>query len=211
MHVLAAVDSSGSMGQVADDVIGGFNSYMKGLSEDADSAYFVTLVFFDHIVVPVCDNKPLSAVPTLNEENYRPRGMTALFDAVGWLITSFDAYQNESETLNLSGAKPLVIVHTDGEENSSRTWSLESLNALIEAKTQLGWTFIFLGAGPEAWAQGQQLSMHSTDTVRSPGGTRGTYEGLVASTKGMSAGTMSPEEAAVTIRKFSVRGDADGK
>jgi hypothetical protein len=45
---------------------------------------------------------------------------------------------------------------TDGEENSSREWTHDAVKALIDDKEKDGnWTFVFLGAAPDAWDQGR--------------------------------------------------------
>jgi hypothetical protein len=49
----------------------------------------------------------------------------------------------------------VTVIMTDGEENSSREWTTSGVKALIEQKEKEdGWTFVFLGAGLDAWTQG---------------------------------------------------------
>jgi hypothetical protein len=47
--------------------------------------------------------------------------------------------------------KVIVVVQTDGLENSSREWDRAGVNALItEQREKYSWDFVFLGAGPDA-------------------------------------------------------------
>jgi hypothetical protein len=49
---------------------------------------------------------------------------------------------------------------TDGEENSSREWTHDAVKSLIDQKEREGiWTFVFLGAAPNAWVQGRSLGI----------------------------------------------------
>jgi len=46
----------------------------------------------------------------------------------------------------------MVIITTDGMENSSHEWTAESVKKLIGEKEKLGWEFLFLGVGLDAFA-----------------------------------------------------------
>jgi hypothetical protein len=55
---------------------------------------------------------------------------------------------------------------TDGEENSSGEWSLNGVRALIEQKNESRWTFIFMGAGLDARAQGQAYGVKGRNVAQ---------------------------------------------
>lgn len=56
---------------------------------------------------------------------------------------------------------------TDGEENSSREWSMEGIRQLLRSKEALGnWTFVFLGANLDAFTQGTRLGVPLANAVR---------------------------------------------
>ena len=85
----------------------------------------------------------------LEGKSYRPDGNTALNDAIGITVRKVE---HDNSAVN----KIVTVIMTDGEENSSREWSLDGVRALIEQTEKEGrWTFIFMGAGLDAWAQGQ--------------------------------------------------------
>jgi len=56
---------------------------------------------------------------------------------------------------------------TDGEENSSREWTLQGIRELVRSKESLGnWTFVFLGANIDAFMQGANLGVARPNAVR---------------------------------------------
>ncbi|MFW0874199.1 hypothetical protein [Rhodococcoides corynebacterioides] len=86
-----------------------------------------------------------------------PRGMTALYDAVGTFVTEVGAALAALQEERRPGSVT-VLVMTDGYENSSREWSRRSVRALIEQQeTQYGWDFVFLGANMDAVETGAQM------------------------------------------------------
>ncbi len=183
-HVLLVVDMSGSMNGLAEDVRGGFNTYVADLAKD-DGRYRITATLFDTRFVPLCVAAKLKNVPPLTEQNYRPTGMTALLDAVGKTVTDFEA----STTL-ADGERVLCVVQTDGHENSSKEFTAARIAEMIREREAAGrWTFIYLGAGQDAWGQGQALGfVHTVNTDNSAAGTRSTYSGITRASKAYAAG-----------------------
>lgn len=66
-----------------------------------------------------------------------------------------------------AGGTVLAVVVTDGEENSSRRHTYADLSKLIAAREAEGFTFIFLGADIDAWAQGTSLGFSGTASGQS--------------------------------------------
>jgi len=187
-HVLLITDMSGSMGALAEDVRGGFNTYLDELAKDGGK-YRLTVTLFDTEFIPLCTAAKLADTPRLTNVNYAPRGMTALHDAIGKTVAEF-----ESGTKLGEGDRVLVVVQTDGHENSSREFNGVQVAELIKAREATGvWTFIYLGAGPSAWGQGEQLGMRSVNTAATAGGTRATYAGLATASADYSRGASAGE------------------
>ena len=151
VHVLFVIDSSGSMAPKASDVRGGFNSYVSNLGEDMASEYRLTAVTFDTQVTTLFTDVTLNQVPALDTSNYRPGGNTALYDALGVSLSELtSAIRREAKPYGID--KTLVIVMTDGEENSSRRFTKEQINSEIKLREDAGnWTFVYLGADQDAW------------------------------------------------------------
>lgn len=160
-HALLIWDMSGSMYSLAEDVRGGFNEYVAGLRA-SDGRYRLTVTLFDNHIEPLCVAAKLRDVPSLTADNYRPRGTTALLDAIGKTVTQFEAATTFGED-----DRVLVVVQTDGHENASTEWSKASIAELIRDREKTGaWTFVYLGAGVDAWSQAGGIGFSAATTVR---------------------------------------------
>jgi uncharacterized protein YegL len=176
------LDKSGSMNSKVQDVIGGFNLYISELAKEPAVEYGFTLTLFDTAVAMKYNSAPLAQVAKLNESSYRPSGNTALLDAIG----------NTVQTVNSAGFdKIITVIMTDGEENSSREWTLQGIRELVRSKESVGnWTFVFLGANLDAFTQGTNLGMATLNSVRYDAGNYlGVYHSLARRTNVMSSGT----------------------
>src|SRR5262249_16018895 len=146
-----------SMHPKATDVRGGFNSYVSTLGEDTQSAYRLTAVTFDTQVTTLFTDVPLTDVPQLDESNYLPGGNTALYDALGVSLDELtSAIRREDHPYGTDRA--LVIVRTDGLENSSRRFTKQQVSDGIKGREAAGnWTFVYLGADQDAWAASEGM------------------------------------------------------
>ena len=84
-HIVLVLDRSGSMEEVKDDAIGGFNQFL-GEQKNFPGQATMTLVQFDHEYDIVYDFVPIDHVAKLSKKSYLPRGMTRLLDAIGLTI-----------------------------------------------------------------------------------------------------------------------------
>ncbi|MGM2799589.1 hypothetical protein ACS2Q1_29450, partial [Bacillus cereus group sp. Bce004] len=84
-----------------------------------------------------------------------PRGMTALHDAVGDALEGFRAALS-AIPVHAQPGTVLVVVVTDGHENASNRWTGDRVNRLVTGLTdELGWNFVYLGAGQDAIVVGR--------------------------------------------------------
>jgi hypothetical protein len=190
------LDKSGSMSTKVQDVIGGFNLYLDELAKELAVDYGFSLTLFDTVVEMKYKGVPLSQVTKLDDATYRPSGNTALLDAIG----------NTVQTVNADGFdKTITVIMTDGQENSSREWTLLAIRELIRSKEAAGnWTFVFLGANPDAFAQGAILGVPMANSVRyDPANYGDVLSSLARRTNAFSA---TPARAAVDFFK----GEASG-
>lgn len=88
-EIACIVDRSGSMHSIAEDAVGGFNRFLEEQKALPGRAR-LTLVLFDHEYQLLCAGLDLRRVPPLDDRLYRPRGMTALLDAVGRTLDDLD-------------------------------------------------------------------------------------------------------------------------
>lgn len=202
-HVLMVTDMSGSMTSLAEDVRGGFNTYVDDLRKDKDGKYRLTVTLFDNQFESLCVAAKLADVPRLTEENYRPRAMTALLDAVGKTVGEF-----ESRVPALAdGDKVLVVVQTDGQENASTEFSRDQIAKLIKDREATGrWTFMYLGAGVAAWAQAGGMGFSAATTLRAAntsGATRSSYSGLTQASIAYSKGATAAEASGLVAQALA--------
>lgn len=143
------LDKSGSMAGLEKDTIGGFNSLMEKQLE-VEGECRVTTVLFDHEATILHDRIDLRAIKKMGERDYRVGGSTALLDALGSTIEKIISVQKKTAP-EFRATKVVVVVITDGEENSSRKYSAKQVKALVEKEKEgYGWQFIFLGANMDA-------------------------------------------------------------
>lgn len=144
--IAALLDRSGSMQGIADDMRGGFDTYIAAERAQTGTT-LVTLAQFDDRYDVVYQNTPIADVPSLD---LQPRGMTALLDAIGRFITEVGAGLAALPEDQRPG-EVTVLVLTDGHENASSEWTKEAVKQLIaQQETVYGWDFVFLGANMDA-------------------------------------------------------------
>ena len=154
------LDRSGSMQGLTEDVIGGCNQFVNDQAAKPGKARLTTVQFdggdpFEVII----DAKRISKVPALTSDVYQPRGVTPLYDAVGRLITTADQRITSREERELPEEDQLVIVFTDGLENASREFGRSQVFDLIKDRMDAGWTFVFMGANQDSYAEGHKIGL----------------------------------------------------
>lgn len=158
VHVYFLLDRSGSMQAIASDVIGGFNAFVEE-QRLTPGHLRMTLIQFDaqdpHELVFA--GRDIKDVAPLTSDRFKPRGATPLFDAVGETILMAEKAQAEMEHV-------VVVTFSDGKENASQRHSRKSIFDRIAAKRELGWTFVFLGANQDSYAEGGSLGYSGKNT-----------------------------------------------
>lgn len=153
-ELVCVIDRSGSMSATLADAQGGLDTFLakqKALGEPCN----LTLHEFDTEFDTPIPHGPIADAPA-----YRlvPRGMTALYDAVGRTIRDLDAHVAK-------GAQVIVLIVTDGQENSSREFTGAQVRELVKARTDAGWAFSFVGVGIDAYADGGTMGMARASTI----------------------------------------------
>jgi hypothetical protein len=158
LHIYFLLDRSGSMQSMADDVVGGFNGFLAAQQAEGHDAV-LTLVQFDsqdpHEIL--VDARPIAEVGPLDRARFQPRGGTPLYDAIGHLIA--DATIRGEKTAIDGGApeEVLFVTFTDGMENRSTEYTQKQVFGLISKRQELGWTFAYLGANQDSYAEGGKI------------------------------------------------------
>lgn len=144
-EVVFILDRSGSMSGLEEDTIGGFNSMIKKQQKEEGEAYVSTVLFDDKCEV-LYDRVDVKKIEPMNDRQYYVRGCTALLDAVGGAIHHIGNIHKYARPEDVP-EKTLLIITTDGMENSSHRYSYDKVKHMVERqKERFGWEFLFLGA-----------------------------------------------------------------
>ena len=171
MKITLIVDRSGSMIDKAGVSTQGINELITSHKKNKEVRF--NLIEFDNeIKVVAKDKKKIKGYELI------PRGSTAMYDGIGEALSM----------LNLD-EKNLVVIVTDGYENSSRTWSQVHINPLIKAMEKAGVEFIFLGAGIDAFKEANSLGINPGSSIQMTRNTAGNFQaaftGVTATTNSM--------------------------
>jgi hypothetical protein len=158
LDLLVLLDRSGSMQDAKKDHEGGLRSFVED-QRDVEGDVRLTFIQFD--TVDACeviyDRVPLAEVKT-EEIVLLPRSGTPLLDAVGRGVTHLRSKLPP-------GRQVVVLVITDGEENSSHEWTKDRVKALVTELEAANWNFLFLGANIDAFAESGALGIHAASTL----------------------------------------------
>ena len=175
IYNLIILDESGSMVSIYDQALGGANETIQTIrtaqAASDDQKQFLTFVTFDsgnrEPVRTIIDTMPIDQVKDLTCDDYKPNGLTPLYDAMGKSLTALERKVTD-------GDQVLVTVITDGMENSSHEFSGAAVSKLVKKLRAKGWTFVYVGANQDAVEVAKNLNIdnamnfHATaeDTMR---------------------------------------------
>jgi len=159
VEIVFVLDRSGSMAQIKGDAIGGFNQFLQD-QRDEPGECLLSLLLFDHEHTVVCTGTPVGELPYMTAKSFVPRGTTALLDAIARGV----AVLRERMSAASEGTKALLVIMTDGHENSSREIDLAGVKGLLAGCDDEGWPVIYLGATVDAFDVGVNLGVSAATT-----------------------------------------------
>jgi electron transfer flavoprotein alpha subunit len=156
-HIAVVLDRSGSMSGIKRQTADSLDEFINK-QKDVGGNASVTLAQFDDQYDIVWKDKDLSETTSVSRF-YRPRGLTALLDAIGKTINSVGA----SLAAKPDDEKPdkvIFVILTDGLENASKEYTREKIFDMIRHQEEkYGWEFVFLGANQDAIGVGMELGI----------------------------------------------------
>lgn len=158
------LDKSGSMCNLVDDTVGGYNALLKQ-NKMMEGEALVSTVLFNHKSQVLHDRVPIENVAPLTSRDYVPSGCTALLDAVGGAIHYHERVQHILPP-ELRPEHTLFCITTDGLENASREYGYDRVKRMISAAQERGWEFMFLGANIDAAKEAGRLGIRQGRTVQ---------------------------------------------
>lgn len=138
------IDSSGSMWNSKESVVNGYKKIIKEQKAVEEGKVTVSLFTFNSEVTEHYVGKDINDIPKFK---YECEGMTRLNDGIGTAIDKVGKWLYE---LDSSGQelpqKTIVVVMTDGLENSSTEYTLEQVRTKIKEQTEVySWEFVYQG------------------------------------------------------------------
>lgn len=190
LHAHVILDRSGSMESCRESTVSAFNEYVTSLRNEKGIKPRISLTQFDTDGIDrLRKREKVKQTRELTVDEYQPRSMTPLLDAVGRTVMTMRSEAKEGE-------RQAVVILTDGLENASREWTRDRLRALLdEVQEKLGWLVIFLGADQDAFAEGATFGTVAMNTA--------SY-----STRNMAQTMAAAGRATMSYARSGVRADA---
>jgi len=164
IYNLVILDESGSMGEIRQEALAGVNETIQTIraaqQENPDDHQMLCFVTFDKEktgrpdVRVVVDNERIENVADLKPSQYRPYGLTPLYDAMGKAITALQKIVKDGDHV-------LVTVVTDGYENCSSEYTGEQIKELVSGLTASGWVFTYIGANQDSEETARGLGINA--------------------------------------------------
>lgn len=196
-EILAVIDRSGSMQTIRTDAEGGFARFVKEQQAVPGEAR-LTLVEFDNLIDTVYQAKPLADVPPYT---LLPRGSTSLYDAIGKTMNQ----QGKRIATEAWAELVILVIVTDGGENSSHEFSDADVKRMIKHAEEKGWQVMYLGANQDAFAVGHTIGVRAQNTATyaaSAAGTASAYYAMSANTTSLRNG-LAPDALQNVVDKKS--------
>lgn len=153
-ETIIIIDRSGSMGGREKVTVDGINEFIE-TNRCKNPEGLMSIYQFDHEHETLFEKQKCKYVKAIEMEDYKPRGNTALYDAIGRVINS---RKNDRNTT--------VIIVTDGYENASQEFNANSLKSMISDKeNNKNWEFVYLGANQDAILEASKFGIKSCSTT----------------------------------------------
>lgn len=162
-HYVLIMDASGSMSNARKETLNAINEQIENcriISREMEGQSIrISLSLFNSNVQKVYANQEPQKTYLLHVNDYRPDGYTALLDAVGMSI-------KDTEAIIKPGDDVIMLILTDGQENSSQFFTFRQIAQEIERlKATEKWTFSFMGADIDAWDLASRLNIERNEVV----------------------------------------------
>lgn len=164
------LDRSGSMAGREADVIGGVNTFLDEQKKLPDPASIAMVRFDTDAVERFRPMQALAECKPLAKADYQPRGGTPLLDAIGKTLADL-----ENDWKTEQPERAILMIVTDGEENSSREYTKAKIKEMIESRQASGkWAIVYLGANVDAFSEAGSMGISLANSAGYTNTARGT-------------------------------------
>lgn len=155
LHYYLVADRSGSMSDQIEEVRDEINKHLLELASDSKESNThvrLHLLVFNSQLDWIFTGQSIDQVMPLTHQQYHAKGNTALFDAAGQAIEwASNSCPNE---LDPEKEEVVIMIFSDGQENSSRKFDGEQFTQLVERhQARIGWTIAFSGCDLQGLSQ----------------------------------------------------------
>ena len=174
VEIVAILDRSGSMSNILDDSIGGFNAFLEA-QQKVEGRANISVVLFDDQYQVLYDDIGVKEAKPLTRDTYTLRGMTAMNDAIGKTL---------NKVFDKNPDKAIICILTDGQENASKEFTTSQIKTMVEKAQGRGWQVVFLAANQDAFATGAEygIARGTTQNFKADSlGTQTAYKGMTLS------------------------------
>lgn len=162
--IAVVLDRSGSMASLRESTVGGLNTFLNG-QRALPGEVVLHFVQFDDQYEYKRYFTNLKEVPQLTQDDFVPRGSTALLDAIGRTINEVGNHLASLPEAQRAG-KVILVVQTDGQENASREYNHARIQDMIKhQREKYAWEFVFLAAGQDAIVSGGTMGFLPTQAL----------------------------------------------
>jgi hypothetical protein len=163
------LDASGSMSNCRHETLQNLNLHLKTIQnlqiEFPEQIFKVSLTLFNTRLSQKWQYKSPLDIQPLPLDDYNTEGSTALLDAIGTQI--HEIQHRFGDQMESNEATVVMVILTDGEENSSRFYDFPFISKTIKKLEITGkWTFTFLGTDIDAFHVGEMLSIKRENTMQ---------------------------------------------
>ena len=152
-HIYFLLDSSGSMSSCISMVVSSVNEFLQEQMEGEEEC-FVDLYTFSRQVKTVFQNKKIGSFE-FSEKDYVPVGTTSLWDSMAYVLKIIPIKSDQ---------KQILIIVTDGEENSSLGYNPISLKDLLDRyKSNL--EVVYVGSNQDAILNGSWIGVNRDSSL----------------------------------------------
>lgn len=169
--ITVILDRSGSMQRLVPATISGYNEFkaeqaaMPGQCNWTEVQFSSKWYDEEPAIRTTVESQPVQKVRNLSTYNYLPSGGTALLDAIGSTIDATGRRLTAMPEEERPGTV-IIVITTDGEENSSKTYNREQIKSMIEhQQNKYNWQFVFLAANQDAIQAGASMGTHRESTM----------------------------------------------
>ena len=142
------LDETGSMGSCANATMIGYDDFVAAQRSEGGECYLTLAKFDSSSIRTPYENLPISMVPPLS---FHPGASTNLYDCIGDRLSAVLSQHRYG--------KSLFVIMTDGGDNASRTYNVESARTLIQQAQDNGVVVVFLGPNDSALDVGTRLGI----------------------------------------------------